>query len=293
MVIANGVSYEAADFENGGHVETVTAGTGTQTARFIAAIEDCIADAHRVRSTTSATSKDAGLTGSQSWVLPEDLSASRRGLVQLEPCSETVQNIALEEGASARGQVVDELGAPVFDAAVEGCLEGRWMDFRGTAVRSTRSARGGSFELRGLPASGGFLRARKAGLAVNADGHERSAFELLSYPNMEAEDLVPLWPEIAELSPAILDQLTVDAQYAVYLERQEADIAAVKRDESREIPDWLDYAALPGLSMELRQKLGQRRPATIAQAQAIDGVTPAAITLILSVIRRGSLRQAS
>jgi len=135
--------------------------------------------------------------------------------------------------------------------------------------------------------------ARKAGLAVNADGHERSAFELLSYPDVEPAHLVPLWPEIAELPPAILDQLTVDAQYAVYLQRQEADIAAVKRDESREIPDWLDYGALPGLSMEMRQKLGQQRPATIAQAQAIDGVTPAAITLILSVIRRGGLRQAS
>jgi tRNA uridine 5-carboxymethylaminomethyl modification enzyme len=134
--------------------------------------------------------------------------------------------------------------------------------------------------------------ARKAGLAVNADGHERSAFELLSYPDMEAAHLVPLWPEIAEIAPQILDQLTVDAQYAVYLQRQEADIAAVKRDESREIPDWLDYAVLPGLSMEMRQKLGQQRPATIAQAQAIDGVTPAAITLILSIVRRGSLRQA-
>lgn len=135
--------------------------------------------------------------------------------------------------------------------------------------------------------------ARKAGLTVNADGHERSAFELLSYPDVEAADLVPLWPEIAELSPSIVEQLTVDAQYAVYLHRQQADIAAVKRDESREIPDWLDYAALPGLSMEMRQKLEQRRPATIAQAQAIEGVTPAAITLILSVVRRGSLRQAS
>ena len=134
--------------------------------------------------------------------------------------------------------------------------------------------------------------ARKVGLAVNADGHERSAFELLSYPDVEAAHLVPLWPEIADIAPAILDQLTVDAQYAVYLQRQQADIAAMKRDESREIPDWLDYGALPGLSMELRQKLGQHRPATIAQAQAIDGVTPAAITLILSVVRRGSLRQA-
>ena len=80
---------------------------------------------------------------------------------------------------------------------------------------------------------------------------------------------------------------------AVRLDRQQADIAAMKRDESREIPEWLEYAALPGLSMELRHKLAERRPATLAQAQGIDGVTPAAITLILSVIRRGSLRQAS
>lgn len=134
--------------------------------------------------------------------------------------------------------------------------------------------------------------ARKAGLAVNADGHERSAFELLSYPDATAASLVPLWPEVATIAPQIMEQLMVDAQYAVYLERQRADIAAVKRDESREIPDWFDYTALPGLSVELRQKLAERRPATIAQAQAIDGVTPAAITLILSIVRRGRLRQA-
>jgi tRNA uridine 5-carboxymethylaminomethyl modification enzyme len=134
--------------------------------------------------------------------------------------------------------------------------------------------------------------ARKVGLAVNADGQQRSAFELLSYPDMTADKLIPLWPQLADISAPVLEQLTVDAQYAVYLDRQQADIAAMKRDESREIPDWIDYMALPGLSMELRHKLSERRPATIAQAQAIDGVTPAAITLILSVVRRGSLRQA-
>lgn len=134
--------------------------------------------------------------------------------------------------------------------------------------------------------------ARKVGLAVNADGQQRSAFELLSYPDVTAASLVPLWPEVATIEPAVMEQLTVDAQYAVYLERQKVDIAAVKRDEGREIPEWLDYSALPGLSMELRQKLADRRPSTIAQAQAIDGVTPAAITLILSIVRRGSLRQA-
>jgi tRNA uridine 5-carboxymethylaminomethyl modification enzyme len=94
------------------------------------------------------------------------------------------------------------------------------------------------------------------------------------------------------MTPAVLDQLSIDAQYAVYLERQKADVEAVRRDEAREIPDWLDYAQIPGLSSEVRQKLAAQRPSTLAQAQAIDGVTPAAVTLLLSVIRRGSLRKA-
>lgn len=134
--------------------------------------------------------------------------------------------------------------------------------------------------------------ARKAGVPINADGHERSAFELMSYPNMTTEDLVRIWPEVAALEPVVLDQLGIDAQYAVYLDRQKADIQAMQRDEGRDIPDWLDYDALPGLSMEVRQKLKAQSPATIAQAQAIEGVSPAAITLILSVVRRGSMRKA-
>jgi len=135
--------------------------------------------------------------------------------------------------------------------------------------------------------------ARKAGFSVNADGKARSAFDLLSYPDVEIADIARTWPQVAELSPAILEQLSIDAQYAVYLDRQRADIEAVKRDESRAVPDWLDYDAIPGLSMELRQKFKAQRPSTIAQAQAIDGVTPAAITLLLSVIRRGTMAKAS
>lgn len=134
--------------------------------------------------------------------------------------------------------------------------------------------------------------ARKAGIAVNADGQERSAFEILSYPQVTADDVVRVWPEVATIKPAVLEQLTIDAQYAVYLDRQRADVEAVRRDEGREIPDWVDYDALPGLGIEVRQKLQSQRPATLAQAQAIDGVTPAAITLLLSVIRRGSMRKA-
>lgn len=136
--------------------------------------------------------------------------------------------------------------------------------------------------------------ARKAGLAVNEDGKARTAFELLSYPDLNTEQIAVLWPNINTIEASILDQLVVDAQYAVYLDRQANDIAAVKRDEQKLIPGELDYAAVPGLSMELRQKLSLQRPQTIAQAQAMDGMTPAAITLLLAVIRKGSyLRQAS
>jgi len=155
--------------------------------------------------------------------------------------------------------------------------------------RSAALARGDAL-LKSLNASPS--EARRAGLAVNEDGKRRSAYELLSYPDLDARDLARLWPEIDGMAPAVLEQLAIDAQYAVYLDRQKADIEAVRRDEQRAIPDDIDYSAIPGLSMELRQKLGQMRPQTIAQAQAIDGMTPAAITLLLAVLRRGSLRKA-
>ena len=135
--------------------------------------------------------------------------------------------------------------------------------------------------------------ARKAGIAVNEDGKSRSAFDLLSYPDVTPADAIRLWPEIAAIPEAIVEQLVVDAQYAVYLDRQRDDIEAVRRDEQKPIPDGLDYAIIPGLSAELRQKLQQFRPQTIAQAQAMDGMTPAAITLLLAVIRRGEFRKAS
>ncbi|RUT30144.1 tRNA uridine-5-carboxymethylaminomethyl(34) synthesis enzyme MnmG [Arsenicitalea aurantiaca] len=135
--------------------------------------------------------------------------------------------------------------------------------------------------------------ARATGLAVNADGQKRTAFELLSYPDIAAEDLLRRWPDLHVIAPETMAQLAVDAQYAVYVDRQRADIEAVRRDEAIAIPDWVDYAAISGLSIEIRQKLTARRPATLAQAQAIDGVTPAALTLILAIIKRGALRKAS
>ncbi len=134
--------------------------------------------------------------------------------------------------------------------------------------------------------------ARKNGVVVNADGQRRSAFDLLAYPDVTVEDVTRLWPEIGTIGTSILEQLSIDAQYAVYLERQRADVAAMRRDEAVGIPDWLDYSVIPGLSAELRQKLTQHKPATVAQAQALEGMTPAAATLLLAIIRRGALRKA-
>jgi tRNA uridine 5-carboxymethylaminomethyl modification enzyme len=134
--------------------------------------------------------------------------------------------------------------------------------------------------------------ARKVGIAINEDGKRRSAFEVLSYPDLGWDDVVKLWPDLEDIPEAVREQLGIDAQYAVYLDRQQSDIESMRRDEQRQIPDDLDYQAIPGLSMELRQKLSQFRPQTIAQAQAMDGMTPAAVTLLLAVIRRGDLRKA-
>lgn len=129
------------------------------------------------------------------------------------------------------------------------------------------------------------------GIKITMDGVKRSAFELLSRPEVGPTELISLWPELETLAPDVFEQLMIDAQYSVYTERQRADIEAVRRDEGRAIPDWIDYTAIPGLSLEARQKLDAARPQTIAQAQRLEGMTPAAILLLLAVIRRGYLQK--
>ncbi|HET7848522.1 MAG TPA: tRNA uridine-5-carboxymethylaminomethyl(34) synthesis enzyme MnmG [Pseudolabrys sp.] len=128
--------------------------------------------------------------------------------------------------------------------------------------------------------------AERHGLMLNKDGQRRTAFELLSYPNVAISDLAKIWPRFAALAPRIAEQIEIDAKYDVYLSRQAADVAAYRRDESFELPDELDYAALPGLSNEVKQKLQTHRPRTIGQAGRIDGVTPAALTLLVAHVRR-------
>lgn len=134
-------------------------------------------------------------------------------------------------------------------------------------------------------------QAMKAGLALNQDGKPRSAYELLSYPAIGLPELAKIWPKFAGLSPKIGEQLETDAKYEVYLKRQAADVAAFRRDEAIGLPDDLDYAALSGLSNEAKQKLSAARPRTIGQAARLDGVTPAALALILANLRRRPARK--
>jgi tRNA uridine 5-carboxymethylaminomethyl modification enzyme len=128
--------------------------------------------------------------------------------------------------------------------------------------------------------------AERYGLSLNKDGQRRSGFELLSHPNIGIAELGKIWPRLAELPPKIAEQIEIDAKYDVYLSRQAADIAAYRRDESLELPEALDYAELRGLSNEVRHKLQTLRPRTIGQAGRIDGITPAALTLLVAHLKR-------
>ena len=130
-------------------------------------------------------------------------------------------------------------------------------------------------------------QAAKHGLSINRDGRKRSAFDLLSYPEIDLARLAAIWPEIGALDSDIADQLAVDARYAVYVRRQEEDIAAFRKDEGIAIPADFVFAALPGLSTELRHKLERHRPASLGQAARLDGMTPAALLLLLAHLKKG------
>jgi tRNA uridine 5-carboxymethylaminomethyl modification enzyme len=128
--------------------------------------------------------------------------------------------------------------------------------------------------------------ANRFGLVLNQDGQRRSAWQLLSYPQIDVPTLARIWPEAAAIDPKIAGQLETDAKYAVYVARQAEDVERFRRDEALRLPDALDYASIPGLSMELRQKLAAVRPRTIGQADRVEGMTPAALALVALHARR-------
>jgi tRNA uridine 5-carboxymethylaminomethyl modification enzyme len=135
-----------------------------------------------------------------------------------------------------------------------------------------------------LTATGEELRA--CGIAANNDGQRRQALDLLGYPGMDGVSVARIWPETEAISREVLEQLANDARYSGYLERQEADIRAFKRDETLELSDRLDFGRIPGLSNEVRTKLSEARPATLGAASRISGVTPGALTALLGYVRR-------
>ncbi|WP_213775581.1 tRNA uridine-5-carboxymethylaminomethyl(34) synthesis enzyme MnmG [Bradyrhizobium sp. dw_78] len=132
--------------------------------------------------------------------------------------------------------------------------------------------------------------AAKHGMALNRDGHRRSAFELLAYPEVGWSELRGIWPELSAVDPSIAIHLEIDAKYDVYLKRQIADVDAFRRDEGLLLTD-IDYAAVPGLSNEARAKLETARPRTVGQAGRIDGMTPAALGILAAYLRREARRK--
>ncbi len=130
--------------------------------------------------------------------------------------------------------------------------------------------------------------AQRHGMAVRLDGVRRTALDLLSLPGIDLTALARIWPQIAQFGADVAEQLEIDSQYAGYLDRQEADILAFRKDEALRLPGSLDYRAIQGLSTEAAVKLCAIRPATLGQAARIDGVTPAALTLVLAHVRRAS-----
>ncbi len=129
-------------------------------------------------------------------------------------------------------------------------------------------------------------QAARHGILVNQDGIPRSALNLLSYPGIDLARLAAIWPQLGSFSPVVAGQIEIDAQYDTYLQRQEADIVAFRRDEALSLPADLDYAQIVGLSTEVRQKLSAAAPATLGQAARLEGITPAALTTLLVYVKK-------
>jgi tRNA uridine 5-carboxymethylaminomethyl modification enzyme len=130
-----------------------------------------------------------------------------------------------------------------------------------------------------------------AGVVINQDGRRRSAREILSYPDINWNQVVQVWPELQSVDTKIATAVEIDCLYHVYLERQLADIEGVRAEEERVIPDNFDYSALSGLSNELKIKLVANKPRNIAQASRLEGMTPAAVALLVAHLRKNQINK--
>ncbi|MCL2715600.1 MAG: tRNA uridine-5-carboxymethylaminomethyl(34) synthesis enzyme MnmG [Alphaproteobacteria bacterium] len=166
-----------------------------------------------------------------------------------------------------------------------GCVGSERAQFHRAKMKALESARGQTKSLSLTP-----NEAVRHGLALNQDGQRRSAFELLAYPDLGWGEVRRIWPELDSIDPGIAALIEIEAKYDVYLERQKMDVAAFRRDESLILAD-LDYALVPGLSNEARAKLQARQPWTVGQAARIEGMTPAALGILASYLRREAQRK--
>ncbi|MBO6782231.1 MAG: tRNA uridine-5-carboxymethylaminomethyl(34) synthesis enzyme MnmG [Alphaproteobacteria bacterium] len=136
-------------------------------------------------------------------------------------------------------------------------------------------------------------RLAEEGIQINRDGVRRTAFELLSYPGVSFDRISRVWPELGAIEPSVRQTIEIEAKYAHYLERQAADVEAYRRDEALVLPPDLDYARIPGLSNEARQKLVRQKPETLGQAGRIPGMTPAALVVLLRHVKKRDKNRAS
>ena len=154
-----------------------------------------------------------------------------------------------------------------------------WLDKADQLDRANRVSRETQF----TPKEAGAL-----GITVNADGQRRSIRDLLSFPNVTLDQFVAVRPEIADWSPAVREQVEIDAVYAGYLDRQASEAEALRREEGLSLPEGLDYAAIGGLSNEVREKLSLVQPRSLGQAGRIEGMTPGALTALLAHVKKAT-----
>ncbi|MFD2053851.1 tRNA uridine-5-carboxymethylaminomethyl(34) synthesis enzyme MnmG [Mesorhizobium calcicola] len=134
--------------------------------------------------------------------------------------------------------------------------------------------------------------AARHGREINRDGVRRSGYELLAYPGVDVAWLARVEPKFAGIDGRTAERLETEAKYSVYLDRQKTDVAQIRHEESRLIPEAVDFAGVPGLSNELKQKMQARRPRSIADAQRMEGMTPAALAIIVAHVRHAESAQA-
>jgi tRNA uridine 5-carboxymethylaminomethyl modification enzyme len=134
---------------------------------------------------------------------------------------------------------------------------------------------------------------RSSGISISMDGQRRTGFQLLAFPDVNFEDIRALDPSLGAIQEEIGTQISRDALYANYIKRQENDVALLRKDEGERIPYDFDYAPIDGLSNELKSKLISSKPENLSQAARIDGMTPAALTLLLALLRRARTRKSA